>query len=115
MDGQSPSAHSVEVLRQEGIDISGVQSNSLQEEIVAAATHIFVMTEGHSRAIEMLFPHAVNKLYLVCEFAPDASASGEVPDPIGLGISAYVETRETFKKALPNVLAFIEQTTKSIP
>ena len=113
MDGQPPSGHSIEVLREEGLDIRGLRSAGLRQETADEFTHIFVMTEGHFRAIEMLFPSAADKTYLVCEFAPDASPTGEVPDPIGLGIGAYKETRETLKKALPSVLAFIEQTTKS--
>ena len=113
MDGQAPSAHSVEVLATEGIDITAIRSANLHRQIAEEATHIFVMTEGHFRAIEMLFPDAADKTYLVCEFAPEASPSGEVPDPIGSGIEAYAMTRNILKKALPNVLAFIEQTTKS--
>ena len=113
MDGQQPSAHSVEVLANEGIDITDIRSANLQRQLADEATHIFVMTEGHFRAIEMLFPEAADKTYLVCEFAPDASQTGEVPDPIGSGIEAYAMTREILKRALPNVLAFIEQTTRS--
>ncbi|MGK0189133.1 MAG: glycine hydroxymethyltransferase [Verrucomicrobiales bacterium] len=113
MDGQAPSAHSVEVLAAQGIDITDIRSANLNQQIADEATHIFVMTEGHFRAIEMLFPDAADKTYLVCEFAPDASPSGEVPDPIGAGIQAYALTRDILMRALPNVLAFIEQTTKS--
>jgi glycine hydroxymethyltransferase len=112
-DGQRPSAHSVEVLAAEGIDITDIRSTSLHRRLAAEATHIFVMTEGHFRAIEMLFPEAADKTYLVCEFAPEASPTGEVPDPIGSGIETYALTLEILKRALPNVFAFIEQTTKS--
>lgn len=112
MDGQPPSAHSVEVLAAQGIDITDIRSSNLTKQIADVATHIFVMTEGHFRAIEMLFPEAADKTYLVCEFAPDASPSGEVPDPIGAGIQAYATTRDILTRALPNVFAFIEQTTK---
>jgi glycine hydroxymethyltransferase len=111
IDGQPPSAHSVEALLDEGLDIRGLRSSVLRPQMASEASHIFVMTEGHFRAIEMLFPAAVDKTFLVCEFAPEASKSGEVPDPIGLGIDAYRETRDMLKKALPNVFAFIEQTT----
>ncbi|MCB1096204.1 MAG: ribose 5-phosphate isomerase B [Verrucomicrobiae bacterium] len=113
IDGQRASSHSVEVLAAEGIDITDIRSTNLHRSLAAEATHIFVMTEGHFRAIEMLFPEAAEKTYLVCEFAPEASPTGEVPDPIGSGIEAYAMTLEILKRALPNVFAFIEQTTKS--
>ena len=79
-----------------------------------AATHIFVMTRDHKRMIELLFPEACEKTYLLREFEPGAP---DVPDPIGLGRETYDRCRDTLKKALPNILRFIENqnmTTESL-
>ena len=107
--GQPPSLFAVEVLRPLGIDISHQRSLPLTEDLVEEATLIFAMTRGHLDTIRMLFPEAAEKAFLVCEFDPDlAQFSPDIPDPIGLGIDAYFQCRDTLRKALPSVLAAID-------
>ncbi len=108
--GQPPSAHAVEVLRPWGLDISRIRSQPLTDELVDEATHIFVMTRGHLDAICMYFPEAAEKTYLLREFDADAVRRGnpDVPDPIGLGIDAYFECRDTIKRSLPSLLHFLK-------
>ena len=107
--GQPPSTHSVEVLRPMGIDITRIRSQPLSEELVEKATHIFAMTRGHMETIQLFFPEAAEKTFLVCEFADELNHSPDVPDPIGMGIDAYFRCRETLQKALPSLLQFIDQ------
>ena len=45
-------------------------ANPSLEELVGEATHIFVMTRDHKRLIELLFPEAAEKTYLLREFEP---------------------------------------------
>jgi RpiB/LacA/LacB family sugar-phosphate isomerase len=107
--GHPPSPHAVEVLRPWGIDISGQRSQPLTEELVEEATHLFVMTRGHLETIQMFFPEAAEKTFLLREFEEDARPGNlDVPDPIGLSIGAYFETRDTIKRALPSILKFID-------
>lgn len=114
MDGQKASGHTLDVLKREKIDLGDFRSQSLTRDLVNDATHIFCMTRGHRAAIEMLYPKAADKTYLVCEFCPDDDLMGEdVPDPIGLGRSAYEVTLNTLKRALPSVLRFIDSTWKN--
>ncbi len=117
--GQPPSAHAVEVLRPLGVDISRLRSQPISEELVEKATHIFAMTRGHMEAIHTVFPEAAEKTFLVCEFADALNGSPDVPDPIGLGLDAYLRCRETIKTALPSLLKFIDQpdmsSSQSIP
>jgi ribose 5-phosphate isomerase B len=102
------------VLKKHKIDISRFRSQGIRRDMVNEATHIFCMTRDHREAIEMLFPKAAEKTYLVCEFCPDDDLMGaDVPDPIGLGRSAYDETLDTLKRALPSVLAYIDSTWKA--
>jgi protein-tyrosine-phosphatase len=115
-DGQRASAHTVEVLKREGIDLSSFRSSMITRAMVREATHIFCMTSGHREGIEMMFPQAAEKTYLVCEFCADDELRGEdVPYPIGMGRGAYEETFRTLKQALPSVLAYIDQTWKEPP
>jgi glycine hydroxymethyltransferase len=108
--GQPPSPHTVEVLRRLGIDLSRFRSQPLTDELVADAAWILVMTRSHLDTIQLLFPQAADKAFLVCEFDPQlASTNLDIPDPIGLGIDAYERTRDILNRALPSVLQFIDQ------
>ncbi len=108
--GQAPSPHSVTALKPLGIDIGWQRSQPLTEELVAWATHIFAMTQGHLDTILMFFPEAMEKVFLVRQF--DESARDEnpdVPDPIGMGLDAYLDTRDSLQRAIPSLLAFTEK------
>ena len=106
--GQTASAHSVEALRRLGIDISSHRSQPLTARLAAEATHIFAMTRGHLEAIAALHPEAASKARLVCEFTPELRSKPEVPDPIGLGLDAYLHCRDTLRKALPGILKLLD-------
>jgi len=104
--GQSPSPHAAEVLAQVGIDISATRSKPLTERLVQEATWIIAMTRSHLDSIFYQYPEAAEKTYLLREFEPGA-ASFDIADPIGLGIEAYEEARDTIKNSLPGLLEFI--------
>ena len=107
--GQPPSQHAVEVLRPWSVDITKQRSQPLTDDLVEDATHIFVMTRGHLEAVQMYFPEAADKTYLLREFDPEVRHGQlDVPDPIGLGIHAYFECRDTIKRSLPGLLKFID-------
>ncbi|WP_341539651.1 ribose 5-phosphate isomerase B [Chthoniobacter flavus] len=108
--GQPPSAHAVEVLRSWGVDIGGLRSQPLTDDLVEDATHIFVMTRGHKEAIEMYFPEASEKIYLFRQFDDSVRSNNlDVPDPIGLGLHAYLECRDTLKRGIPGIIRFLDQ------
>jgi glycine hydroxymethyltransferase len=104
--GQSPSPHAIEALAKVGIDISGLRSKPLSERLVQEADWIVAMTRSHLDSIFYQYPEAAEKTYLLREFEPGAM-SFDIADPIGMGIEAYEEARETIEKALPGLLEFI--------
>lgn len=106
-DGQTPSRHSITVMRQEGIDISGQRSQSLTPELVRGVTHIFAMADSHRRAIQAYFPEATEKTFVLREFIVDDELDLDVPDPIGMDLDAYERTRNLIKEAMPSVLEFV--------
>ncbi len=108
--GQRPSENGVEALRQWGINIRDIRSQPLTDELVEWATHIYTMTSGHLDAVLTFFPEAANKAWLMCEFEPALTQRPEVPDPIGMGIHAYIATRDHISKAVPSLLKHIETT-----
>ncbi len=110
--GQPPSAHTLEVLEEAGVDLSANRSQPIDAELVAGASHIFTMSVGHLYAVETLFPEAAEKAFLVTEFCANDSVRGaDVPDPIGGGRDAYNQTRDLLRESLPSVLEFVRQTT----
>ena len=103
--GMPASRHAIQALLADGVDLATFRSQPVSEELVRQATHIFVMTRDHKRLIELFFPEAVEKTYLLREFEPGAP---DLPDPIGLGRDAYERCRDVVKRALPVLLQFIE-------
>jgi glycine hydroxymethyltransferase len=104
--GQSPSPHAVEVLAKKGIDISDIRSKPLTERLVQEATWIVAMTRSHLDSIFYQYPEAAEKTYLLREFEPGAQ-SFDIGDPIGMGIEAYEEARDSIENALPGLLKFV--------
>ncbi|HEY0368999.1 MAG TPA: serine hydroxymethyltransferase [Chthoniobacterales bacterium] len=114
--GQPPSTFAVQVLKDEGVDISGIRSQPLTGMVVDRATHIFAMTGAHLESIHMLFPQASEKSFLLREFEEAGTTVWrDVPDPIGCGRDVYLLCAETIKNALPSVLAFVEQSELVMP
>ena len=114
--GQPPSEHAIEVCAEAGVDIRGLRSQPLTTSLVERATHIFAMTGAHVETIQMLFPMAADKTFLLREFEEAGSTCWrDVPDPIGLGRDVYNDCAETIKNALPSVLAFVEESEVTTP
>lgn len=113
MPGQPASQHTADILKERGISLQNFRSRPLTLDLIRSATHIFTMAGHHLEILEMDFPHAADKAYLVSEFCADDELRGEdVHDPIGMGRRAYDETRTALEKMLPSVLSFIDQTWK---
>lgn len=116
MPGQPASQHTADILREKGISLDQFRSRPLTLELIRSATHIFTMAGHHLEILEMDFPEAADKAYLVSEFCSDDALRGaDVHDPIGMGRRAYDETRQCLEQMLPSVLSFIEQTWKPRP
>ena len=110
--GSPMSRESAAILRERGIDAGGFRSRQVEEEMLAEATHVFAMTEGHLAALASMFPEHEDKYFLVCEFVdlPGRGVAADVPDPIGMGRRAYEEVARTFDAAIPGLIGFMDQT-----
>lgn len=99
--GQPPSTDAVRVLAEDSIDISKFRSQPVTEELLERSTHVFVMTRDHQRLLDLFFPEASHKVFLL---RGDEPGSPDVPDPIGQGRAVYQKCRDTIARALPAVL-----------
>ncbi len=114
--GQPASQHTADILKEDGLSLQAFRSRPLTRQLIRDATHIFAMAGHHLDILDLDFPDASDKAYLVTEFCAEDDLRGEdVHDPIGMGRGAYDETRTALKKVLPSVLEFIEQTWKPLP
>jgi RpiB/LacA/LacB family sugar-phosphate isomerase len=111
--GMPPSEHSVTAMAEVGVDISHQLSQPLSAELVRQASFIFVMTRAHREMIEMIFPEAAEKTYLLKEFDESAGYERDIADPIGMPLEVYRRCREEIDRALDGVLEFIELTEQA--
>ena len=111
IDGQPPSAYAVQALRELGIDISQQRSRMLTAELVSQADYIFGMTHGHVDAINLLYPQAVEKTFLLREFDDTLDVfEKDISDPIGGSLEVYLECRDQIEQGIASMLKFIDQT-----
>jgi RpiB/LacA/LacB family sugar-phosphate isomerase len=110
MDGQAPTQHSVQAMRELGIDISGQRSRMLTADLVRQADFIFGMTHGHVDTIALLYPPAAEKTFLLREFDETLEPyEKDISDPIGSAYGVYVDCRDQIEQGIASLLKFMEQ------
>jgi glycine hydroxymethyltransferase len=105
--GQPPSAHAIEVLRREGIDISDIRSQPVSADLLRRADHIFTMTQDHLDMLLLLFPEMAPKARLLRFKEAAKGGRADVKDPIGGTRETYELCKEDIKAALPSVIEII--------
>src|SRR5919108_5384639 len=111
IDGQPPSAYAVAVLKELGIDISKQRSRMLTADLVQMADYIFGMTHGHVDAINLLYPQAAEKTFLLREFDETLDVfEKDISDPIGGSYEVYRECRDQIEQGIVSMLLFVDQT-----
>jgi glycine hydroxymethyltransferase len=109
-DDQPPTHHSVQAMREIGIDISPQRSRALTAEMVAEADYIFCMTHGHADTVALLYPPAAEKVFLLREFDESLEPfEKDISDPIGCPYDIYVECRNQIELGIATILKFMEQ------
>src|SRR5690349_2553646 len=116
VEGQPPSPHAVRALKDLGIDISKQRSHVLTAELVQQADYIFGMTHGHVDAVNLLFPQAAEKTFLLREFDETLDVfEKDISDPIGGSYEVYLNCRDQIEQGIVSMLNFIQQTSPSAP
>jgi RpiB/LacA/LacB family sugar-phosphate isomerase len=110
LDGQTATDVAVAVMSEIGLDISHFVSQSLDSNLIEEADYIFTMTRQQQEAIATFYPAAAEKIFVVREFEEGEIIGRDIPDPIGQPVEVYRRTRDQIRKAMPSILAFVEQT-----
>jgi glycine hydroxymethyltransferase len=111
VDGQPPSINAVRALRELGIDIAHQRSRMLDPDLVAKADYIFGMTHSHVDTVNLLFPHAAEKTFLLREFDETLDEfEKDISDPIGGSFETYAYTRDQIEQGILSMLNFLRQT-----
>ncbi|HXS69912.1 MAG TPA: ribose 5-phosphate isomerase B, partial [Candidatus Polarisedimenticolia bacterium] len=109
MEGQPPSAHAVDAVKELGIDIAGQRSRMLTPSLVAQADYIFGMTHSHVDTVMLLYPQAAEKTFLLREFDDTLDPfEKDISDPIGGSYDVYVNCRDQIEQGIVSLLRFVE-------
>jgi RpiB/LacA/LacB family sugar-phosphate isomerase len=110
VEGQPPSAHAIQAVKELGIDITQLRSHMLTPEMVQQADYILGMTHSHVDTVTLLYPQAAEKIFLLREFDETLDAfEKDISDPIGGSYEVYLNCRDQIEQGIASLLRFIEQ------
>lgn len=92
-----------EILKKEGIDVSGHRCQNVAIDMIKAADIILAMEKVQEERILGLAPEVKNRLFLLKEFAKITSENLDIIDPIGRGQEFYEQTFKVIKESIERV------------
>ena len=115
LQGMRPTSEAIEVMVEQGVDISRQIATQVQEDLVKKADIILVMSNTHKDYIRTKFTFAQDKIYLIKEFAQigefksiqKTSENYEIVDPLGRPIEFYRIVARELKENLEKILGKI--------
>ena len=114
LEDLAPSEFAAKVMAERSLDISGLRSQSLTKELVGQADFIFVMTGAQQETLQMLYPAAAEKTFLLREFEEaELGANKDIADPMGQPLEVYRRTRDQIERAMPNIVKFINENVRA--
>jgi glycine hydroxymethyltransferase len=105
--GQPPSAHAIEVLRKEGIDIADIRSQPVSAHLLQQADYIFTMTRDHLDMLLLLFPEMASKTRLLRFEEAAKGRRADVTDPIGGTRATYESCKADIQRAMSHVIPLV--------
>jgi protein-tyrosine phosphatase len=112
MRGQAASRFSVEVLAEQGLDISDHQSSPVSHELLDWADLVLCLASGHAEALKAEFPTKAKKIYMLTEMS---GRPYSVHDPYGEPRPAYERMVDEVKMLVDNGLERIIELAQNEP
>jgi tRNA threonylcarbamoyl adenosine modification protein (Sua5/YciO/YrdC/YwlC family) len=106
-DGLGASYETIELLRREGMDVTGHVSRRLTMDKLNKADLILVMEKIHEDRIIQMAPWVAKRLFLLKEFARVNDNNFNIPDPIGKSAEFYASTLGIIRDSVDKVSQLI--------
>ena len=100
--GMPASEHSVDLMREDGIDLSGHHSQPATPELLGVADRIVTLTRSHRDSILSRFPDLADRVRVL------SADGGDVSDPYGGPREQYERCRDEIREHLDRLLESIE-------
>ncbi len=108
LGGHGATLETIEVMQQEGIDVSGHIGQPVTPDLIRRADAIFCMEEFHRDAILSLVPEAASKTHLLKTFqARGRVMDPNITDPIARPKEVYESCFMTIKEAVERVARWL--------
>ena len=107
ISGYRATEETIELMRKEGIDVSGHYTQRINPEMIKKSDVILVMEKMHESRITQLVPQAKNRVFLLKEFAKIEDNNLDIADPIRKLMEVYEQTLYTIKEAIERVVKII--------
>ncbi len=108
--GMGPTLETIEVMKEQGVDVSSHVSQQLTPDLVRHADVIFCMEDFHREQILAVNPEVEPKVHLFKTFQnPVPSDNPNVPDPIGQPRQVYEACRTTIQDGVDRIMEWMEK------
>ena len=107
--GGPASPFAVEVCREHGLELSGHNSKSLSEELIADSDLIIVMQASHEAYLRQNNSAEAKTIRLLGDFARGTGKNKDIEDPFGGTKEQYESTFAQIKNSLEGLLVFLTE------
>ncbi|NMA54342.1 MAG: low molecular weight protein arginine phosphatase [Firmicutes bacterium] len=117
--GSRAALPAVEVMQEEGLDLTGHRARRVTREMLQAADLILTMTPSQKELVLALEPAAEKKTYSLGQLATLSGLEGSseaaltVDDPFGQSLYVYRQVREQMRYLLRPIVEYISQKASS--
>ncbi|MBU1006183.1 MAG: hypothetical protein KKH08_01155, partial [Candidatus Omnitrophica bacterium] len=94
--GIRAAANTIEVMKEETIDVSSHKGKTITPELLKRSDLIFVMERRHRSSVLSMLPEADSKIKILRE-------EEDVPDPMGRSMEEYRVVRDIIKDKIGNI------------
>ena len=106
IEGMTPSKETLQLLQQEGVDLSTHMARRLSDNGIRQADLVFAMEQHHLEEILRRVPEAKGKVYLLKQFGVPSVPESEdpnIPDPIGKPAEVYEVCFATIRESVERI------------